>query len=111
MTVLTSREHDGKVYDNTGPDSFSLEEAAEELSRASGRPVRYKNETLEEAWASRRPTGAPDWEIEGWITSYVAIAKGELDVVSDTVLRLTGHPSQSLPEYLAAHPESYSHIL
>lgn len=111
VTVLTSREHDGKVYDNTGPDSFSLEEAAEELSRASGRPVRYKNETLEEAWASRRPTGAPDWEIEGWITSYVAIAKGELDVVSDTVLRLTGHPSQSLPEYLAAHPESYSHIL
>jgi NAD(P)H dehydrogenase (quinone) len=37
--------------------------------------VIYEDETLEQAWASRRPTGAPDWEIEGWITSYVAIAR------------------------------------
>jgi hypothetical protein len=34
----------------------------------------------------------------------------ELDVVSDTVPRLTGHPAQSLTEYLAAHPECYAHI-
>jgi hypothetical protein len=30
--------------------------------------------------------------------------------VSDTVPRLTGHPAQSLTEYLAAHPECYAHI-
>lgn len=87
-----------------------MQEAADELARAAGRPVTYKDETLEEAWESRRPTGAPDWEIEGWITSYLAIGTGELDVVSDTVPRLTGHPAQSLPEYLAAHPESYAHL-
>ncbi|MDQ3952358.1 MAG: SDR family NAD(P)-dependent oxidoreductase, partial [Actinomycetota bacterium] len=98
------------TYDNTGPATFSLAEAAEELSRVSGRAVRYVDETIEGAWESRRPTGAPEWEIEGWVTSYLAIKNGELDVVSDTVERLTGHPPQSLREYLAAHPKSYAHL-
>lgn len=108
--MLTSRDHDGACYDNTGPHSLSMQEVADELARAAGRPVTYKDETLAEAWESRRPTGAPEWEIEGWITSYLAIAAGELDVASDTVPRLTGHPAQSLPEYLAAHRESYAHL-
>lgn len=110
VAVLTSREHDGANYDNTGPETFSFAEAAAELSRASGREVRYVDETVEQAWESRRPLGAPDWEVEGWVTSYLAIANGELDAVSDTVQRLTGRPPQSLREYLDSHPESYAHL-
>jgi hypothetical protein len=30
-----------------------------------------------------------------------------MDVVSDAVERLTGHPPQSLEDFLTAHPESY----
>ena len=108
--VLSTREHDGRRYDNTGPEAFSLQEAADVLSEAAGRPVTYKDQTLEEAWASRLPLGAPDWEIEGWITSYIAIAKGEMDVVSDTVPLLTGHEAMSLPGYLKAYPESVAHL-
>ncbi|MEX2551676.1 MAG: SDR family oxidoreductase [Actinomycetota bacterium] len=112
VEVLTSNgSHDGDCYDMTGPETLSFQGAADELSRVSGREVVYIDETLEEAWASRRPIGAPDWEIEGWITSYLAIAQGELDVVSDTVPRLTGHPAQSLPEFLGAHPECYAHLV
>ena len=37
---------------------------------------------------TRRPSGAPDWEIEGWVTSYLAIAAGELSAVTDVVPRL-----------------------
>jgi NAD(P)H dehydrogenase (quinone) len=110
VAVLTSREHDGATFDNTGPEAISMAGAAAELSRVRGREVRYVDETVEQAWESRRPTGAPDWEIEGWITSYLAIANGELDVVSDTVERLTGHRPMSLREYLDAHPESYAHL-
>src|ERR1700754_3546140 len=60
--VLTGRDHDGHSYDLTGPEAFSLAEAAEELSRASGRLVTYEEETVEEAFASRRPSGAADFE-------------------------------------------------
>lgn len=103
--------HDGQTYDLTGPTSISFQEVAEELSLVSGRKVVYVDESPEEAWESRRPTGKEDWEIEGWISSYLAIAKSELDVVSDAVVRLTGHAATSLPDYLAAHPESYAQLL
>jgi NAD(P)H dehydrogenase (quinone) len=110
VTVLTSRDHDGRTYDDTGPEAITLQDAADIMAGFAGRPVTYENETIEEAWESRRPTGAPDWEIEGWVSSYLAIAAGEMDVVSDTVPRLTGHPAMSLPDFLRAHPESYAHI-
>jgi hypothetical protein len=65
---------------------------------------------MEEAWASRRPSGEPDWVIEGWVTTYVAIANGELDEVTGTVEELTGHEPQRLEDFLTRHPESYEHL-
>jgi NAD(P)H dehydrogenase (quinone) len=50
--------------------------------------------------------------VEGWVTSYAAIAAGEMDVVSDTVSELTGHaPMETLADFLRRHPESYQHLL
>lgn len=92
--------HEGSTYDLTGPRAFTLEEAARLLSRP-GREVRYVDEALEEAYRSRSAYGAPDWEVEGWVTSYVAIARGELDVVSDAVAGLAGHEPVSLETYLS----------
>jgi NAD(P)H dehydrogenase (quinone) len=89
--VLTEvGRHDGQTYDVTGAEGITLYDAAEQLSLVTGRRVSYHEETLEEARASRAPSGAPDWVIEGWVTSYAAIAAGEMDVVRDTVFRLTG---------------------
>jgi len=57
------------------------------MSRLTGKPIVFRDETLEEAYASRASYGAPDWEVEGWVTSYLAIAVGELAAVSDDVRR------------------------
>ena len=59
--------HAGATYDVTGPEALSPAEVAAQLSTAAGR---YERETLEQARTSRAPSGAPDWEIEGWVTSY-----------------------------------------
>lgn len=110
--VLTEDgRHDGQTFEVTGPEPITLHDAAEQLSLVTGRTISYLEESVEEARASRAPSGAPDWEIEGWVTSYAAIAAGELDVVSDTVARLTGHRPQTLPEFLRQHPESFRHLL
>ena len=42
----------------------------------TGRAVATSSETLEEAYASRASYGAPDWEVDGWVTTYAAIADG-----------------------------------
>jgi NAD(P)H dehydrogenase (quinone) len=98
--------HDGRSYDLTGPSAFTLTEAAEEMSRAWGREIAFVDETLEEARASRSVFGAPDWEVEAWISSYLAIANGELSDVSDGVERLAGHPPVSLRDWLRTAPLS-----
>ena len=59
---------------------------------------------------SRAPTGAPDWEIEGWVTSYAVIAAGELERVSDDVERLTGRSPITLEAFLRDNPGSYAHL-
>jgi uncharacterized protein YbjT (DUF2867 family) len=87
--------HDGRAYDLTGREAFTLAEAAAEVG------ARFEDETLEEARASRAVYGAPDWQVEAWVTTYVAIARGELERVSDDVERLTGHPPKTLREHLA----------
>jgi uncharacterized protein YbjT (DUF2867 family) len=105
-----SGRFDGQALEVTGPESLSLAEAARVLAEVTGIPTEYRPETVEEAWASRRPSGHPDWEIEGWVTSYLAIAAGELSAVTDVVPSLTGHPARTVAEHLRAHPEDWAHL-
>jgi NAD(P)H dehydrogenase (quinone) len=109
--VLTREGHAGRTYDVTGGTAFTLAETAREATEALGRPIRYVAETVEEAYASRARYGAPDWQVEGWVTTYLAVANGELDVVSDTVRRLAGHEPQTLTELVRRHPDAYRHLV
>jgi uncharacterized protein YbjT (DUF2867 family) len=102
--------HDGATYDLTGPEALTMAQMAEELSRAVGQQVRYVPETLDEAYASRAHYGAPDWEVEGWVTSYAAIAAGELATVSDTVHSVAGRDPMPLAEVLRRYPDSCLHL-
>src|SRR4051812_12484405 len=101
---------DGQALAVTGPEALTMTQAAEVLTEVTGRPVAYRDQTVEEAWATRRPSGHPDWEIEGWVTSYLAIAAGELATVSDVVPALTGHPATTVAEHLRRHPEDWANL-
>ena len=94
----------------TGGAAFTLAEAAAEMSRVSGRGIVFRNQTLQEAYQARSGYGAPSWEVEGWVSSYTAIAAGELAPVSDVVQRLAGHPPVTLAGYVTANPESLAHV-
>jgi hypothetical protein len=95
----------------TGPESRTLEWAAEVLSDHTGRDITYVDETIDEAYESRGPLGAADWEVEAWVNSYLAVADGDMDVVTDVVPGLTGRAAQGLPEYLEDHPECWAHLV
>jgi len=110
VLLREDRDLDGQALEVTGPEALTMTEAADVLTRITGRPVTYRNQTVEEAWATRRPSGHPDWEIEGWVTSYLAIAAGELETVTDVVPTLTGHPARTVAEHLRAHPEDWAHL-
>lgn len=78
-----------------------MSDVARALSEAVGRRITYEAETLEEAYESRSGYGAPRWEVDGWVTSYAAVAAGELAVVSGAVEALTGVAAVGVEEWLA----------
>jgi NAD(P)H dehydrogenase (quinone) len=105
-----SGRFDGQSLEVTGPEALTMAEAARVLTEVTGVPTEYRPQTVDEAWATRRPSGHPDWEIEGWVTSYLAIAAGELSTVTDVVPTVTGHPARTVAEHLRAHPEDWAHL-
>jgi NAD(P)H dehydrogenase (quinone) len=105
--LLDPSSHAGATYSLTGPEALSLEAVATTLSRELQRPARYVEESLEEAYASRAGLGAPEWQLQAWISTYTAIANGELSAVTDDVQRLTGHPATTLAELLRSGRSAY----
>ncbi|WP_313662779.1 SDR family oxidoreductase [Cellulosimicrobium cellulans] len=105
-----AHRHDGATYDVTGPEALTLGEVAEALTAATGRDIRYHAEALDEAYASRERYGVPRFEVDGWVSSYTAIAAGDLAHVSDTVPRLVERPAQSFAAWLDDYPEEWAHL-
>ena len=93
--------HEGRTYSLTGPEAFSLAEVAVTTSRVLGRSLSFHDETLEEAYESRSSYGAPGWLVDAWVSTYTAIASGELSGVTEDVERLTGRRPMSLADLLA----------
>lgn len=93
--------HAGRSYDLTGPEALTLTEIAAILSDARGTKITFYDETLPEAYASREPWGAPDWQVEAWVSTYTSIAAGETERVSGDVELVTGRPPLGLSELLA----------
>ena len=104
--LLDPGAHAGSTYDLTGPEALSLAEMATVITEVTGRDVTFHDETVEEAYASRAVYGAPDWQVDAWVSTYTAIRQGELDGVSDDVERLTGRRPTSLREHLLAATSS-----
>jgi NAD(P)H dehydrogenase (quinone) len=92
--------HAGRAYDLTGPEALSLAEVAAIITAETGRKVAFHDETQDEAYASRASYGAPDWQVDAWVSTYTSIAAGELATVSPAVEDLTGHPATSLATLL-----------
>ncbi len=116
VAVLTGAGHEGCAYDVTGPEALTMAETAERLSAACGRKITYEAQSPHEVRVLRNSSrldefeakrialtgrGITDYEVEVWISHYLQIATGEASAVSDTVVRLCGHPATTLADYLA----------
>lgn len=83
--------HAGVTYELTGPEALTLAEVAAHLTAAFGTAHRFEDETVEDAYASRRAAyGAPPWQLDAWVSTYTAIADGSVARVTDDVERVTG---------------------
>jgi NAD(P)H dehydrogenase (quinone) len=92
--------HKGMTYNLTGPEELTMAQAAQVLRNGTGRTISYHPETVEEAYASRASYGAPQWQLDAWVSTYTAMAAGEMAGLSPDVHGLTGQDPISLAEFL-----------
>jgi uncharacterized protein YbjT (DUF2867 family) len=93
--------HADATYVLTGPEALTLAEVAERMSVVLGRDLRYEQESVAEAYESRRAAyDAEDWQLDAWVSTYTAIADGSCATVTDDVSRLTGHSARTLEQAL-----------
>jgi NAD(P)H dehydrogenase (quinone) len=93
--------HKGATYNLTGPEELTFAQAADIITESTGRTITYQPETVEEAYASRASYGAPPWQVDAWVSTYTAIASGEMAGISPDVHGLAGEDPISLHEFLS----------
>lgn len=93
-------EHANATYELTGPEALTMAQVAERAAAATGRQLSYEAETVDEAYASRAHYGAAQWQLDAWVSTYVAIAEGEVARVTGDVLTVTGNRPRTIEEAL-----------
>jgi uncharacterized protein YbjT (DUF2867 family) len=104
FVTLTQPGHEGKIYVVTGSEGISYRQATEIIGRTIGRPLRFVDESPEEARARRVREGVPPAVIE----SILAIgayqrAGGKTVTITNTVADLTGRPPRTVAEFVQEH--------
>jgi NAD(P)H dehydrogenase (quinone) len=93
------------TYDLTGPEALNVAGVARRLSTLVGRQLRYEDEPADATRERLSRLEPLAWRVDLAVGWFEAIAAGELQRVSDTVLRLTGTAPLTLEDYFRASPE------
>lgn len=97
----------GKVHIVTGPEALTLEQVAEHLARALGRPVRAADVPDEQYRAALASSGAPGWLADGVVALQRMARRGEASMVTDTVRRIGGKTPTTLAEWATANASAF----
>jgi len=98
--LLNPKEWENQTLNLTGPEDLSMEEIVALLSKETGKTIAYVDESVEEAYESRKKWPAQTWEYDAWVSTYTAIKAGEQAGVSTDVEMVLGRPAMSLIDVL-----------
>ena len=98
--LLNPKEWKNQTLNLTGPEELSMEEIVALLSKETGNAITYVDESVEEAYESRKKWPAQTWEYDAWVSTYTAIKAGEQAGVSTDVKKVLGRPAMSLIDVL-----------
>lgn len=100
--ALTEPGHAGEVYEVTGPRLMTFADAASELSRATGREIRYVDVPHDAFVAEVSASGAPQ-EV-AWMLDYLfsTVLDGRNAHLTDGVQRALGRPPRDFAAYAGA---------
>lgn len=96
--LLNAKSWANQTLNLTGPEDLSMEDVLRIGTEVTGENYQYIDETLAEAYESRKQWPAQQWEYDSWVSTYTAIAAGEQAGLSSDVERVLGRPPKSLKD-------------
>ena len=91
---------ENQTLNMTGPEELSMDEIVKTVSKYFGKEIKYIEETVEEAYESRKIWKAEQWEYDSWVSTYTAIAENEQSGISNDIEKVLGRKATSLVAYL-----------
>ena len=91
---------ENQTLNMTGPEELSMAEIVKAVSEYFGKEIKYIEETVEEAYESRKIWKAEQWEYDSWVSTYTAISENEQSGISNDIEKVLGRKATSLVEYL-----------
>jgi uncharacterized protein YbjT (DUF2867 family) len=101
VAALTDDTHVNQVYELTGPRLLTFDQAAAEISAASGRRVRYLPVSAEEYRAALVAEGLPPDFAQMLTDLFTTIFDGRNESLSDGVQRALGREPRDFAEFAA----------
>lgn len=102
VAALTQDGHNGQVYEVTGPRLLTFGDVAAELTKATGRDVRYVPVTPQEYAAAAESYGVPAEEVAELTELFAGVLDGHNSYVADGVQRALGRPPRDFSDYARA---------
>jgi uncharacterized protein YbjT (DUF2867 family) len=100
VAALTDDRHVGQLYELTGPRSLTFDEVAAEISKATGRELRYTPVTLEQHAAEAAEHGVPNEVIELLTYLFAEVVDGRNADTTDGVHRALGRDARDFGDYV-----------
>jgi uncharacterized protein YbjT (DUF2867 family) len=97
--ALTEPGHEGKIYPLTGPEALSMDEVAEKLSSATGKPIRYVSVAPDEARNAQLAAGVPPYTADALAELFAERRKGKESRVWPVIEEILGRPPTSFDEF------------
>jgi uncharacterized protein YbjT (DUF2867 family) len=101
--ALSDDGHEGQTYELTGPEAITFHDVAAQVSRVTGRPVRFVPVPEPAALDALLQTGMPDWMAHNIVTVFAELQQDPAAQVTGAVHALTGRQPRHLAGFLADH--------
>lgn len=93
--MLNPAKWEGETINITGPRAISFDKIAAILTDVTGEPFRYVEQTVDESYEMWKKKTSDPLELEAAVTTFTAIAKGELAEVHTDFENIIGRPASA----------------
>lgn len=105
--ALITTEHQGKIYELTGPEGLSYHDIAQQLSTLIGKAVTYVPISDEVALQGMIDSGMPEWTADALTKLYGEFATGKYAGVNENIKMITGKSATPFADWAEEHKSAF----